>query len=449
MLIVLFLTICLLMIWTEYKITNRLINIISVFAIPYMLIIPLNNWIMTSFGFYEISNNVILMIFSALVLIFIGSLISNFKKIKFNIGGNLVTDFKNYISKPKEKKDSGNNKFQFYKIDKMRNYIFIIELITFCRLLYIIMTHGFYFLQNDEFSGVLIKGILGHLFLTIYPLIPIVFYYWLKHKDEWTYLLSTVFGITLLFFTFVKYHSIGMVLLIYLFVSMEDHKYLFKGATFVGIVICSLFILSYFAVFFVRGITSVVSVNYYFNHLWNYIAGSLIYDNLIFTDGVRVGTGLLYKIGTFVLTPLNLFLLKFFNIELCPHEVLAHLPVGTNGEEGNVVDAFGYLFPSKGSIYEILAWGIFLIVVGVVFALIYNNLLKNKDEFSISICIFLTFFIAFSFFGTFYIHFLCWEVLMWSFIIPKFFDGRFIEKIKDKSSLINNFVQNRWLGERK
>lgn len=395
----------------NFYINRRIINIFSAFAIPYMIIIPINNLFMVKYGFYKISEKVIGMLLVAFICIFAGGLLA---EINLRVSKTqMIIDY-----------EQSDQKFDFYKIKKMKNYVLIVEVITLLRFLYICFSKGFAYLTTEEYSGALLHGVLGHVFLTTYPLIPILFYYWLKNKRQVIYLLATLLGIVLLFLTFVKYHSIGIILLIYLFVSLEDHKYIKKGAVILGAAAIVLFVLNYFITFFIRGTITSLKSNYYLEHLWNYIAGSLIYDNHIFMEGVRNGVSIFYKIGTFSLAPVNIFLNYFLNIKLCPHNKLSFHYVGSNGEKGNVVDAIGYLYPSKGDMSDIVLWGMFLIAIGFLFTKLYIRGIKTKGKFSITLCSFITFYMVLSFFGTFYISFTPWEILMWSVIMLQVFDKR-------------------------
>lgn len=403
--------VCIVMIAINYYINRRMINVISIFAIPYMIVIPVNNLLMTRYGFFEISNKVIIMILVGLVCIFMGS---------------IVADIRKRVSKTKVIVDyeQNNCKFDYYKLKKMLRYTFCVEFIVVLKFFYIVFSKGIGYLSTSAYEGELIHGILGHVFLTIYPLVPILFYYWLKNKAEKKYLIATIVCIVLLFFTFVKYHVIGMIVLIYLFCALEDHKYLKKGAVVVLSLVAFAFVFNYFSVFLIRGTTSLISKNYYFNHLWNYIAGSLIYDNQIFVDGVRNNISIGYKIGTFLSAPINLFINALWGVKIFPHEAQRFLSMGNNAEKGNVVDAIGYLYPSKGSAIEILLWICILFLVGLLFTLIYNREIKKKRRFSIKLCVFMTFWMFFSFFGTFYVSFTPWEILLWSVIMPNLFDKR-------------------------
>lgn len=399
------------MISIDYYINRRLISVVSVLCVPYMAVILINNFFAVNLGFFKISSEVIEMLLLGIGVFFLGSLSANFRK---------------RVSKTKRKVEYGNseNKFSFYKMPRMLCYVVAVEAMVIFRLVSIVRKLGVSFISTSDFEGLLLRGIMGHIFLTIYPLIPIIIFYWLKNKKKYIYLIAGLGGVVLLFFTFVKYHVIGMIVLIYLFCAFEDHKYIKKGAVFVTIMAIVTFISNYFLTFLLRGVTDTVGTRYYIEHLWNYISGSIIYANQIFQQGVREGTGIFYKVGSFVFSPLNLFLDKIAGFKLCPHIALPFKSVGYNGEKGNVIDAIGYLYPSKGSVIQIAGFIFVLFCFGVLFSIIYNSALLKRNKFSITLCTFLTFFVFFSFFGTFYISITPWEILIWSMVIPYFFDRR-------------------------
>ena len=400
--------ICTCFLVTEYVITRRFINVFTVFVIPYMFIIPFNNLIMVRYGFYSISNEVICMILMGFVSIFAGTFMANLR-------AGILRKRVRYVQ---------SDKFKYYYMDKMLKYAVFVEILTIIRFLYVVLSYGFAYIASSSYEGYLVRGIAGHLLLTIYPLIPILFYYWLRHKEEKRYLLTAIIAVGLLFLTFVKYHSIGMVVLLYLFVSLEDHTYLKKGAIMMGLIAIAFFVTNYVLSFAIRGTVLQVSKVYYINHLWNYIAGSLIYDNQIFQNELHPGYGILYKIASFTVPVINLFLNKLFNVRLFPFLGNEFAAVGSNGERGNVIDAIGYLFPAERRWINYYFFAATLFIIGFTFTLIYNRALREREHFRITISVFMTFFMFFSFFGTFYVNLIPWEVLIWSILLPPFFDRR-------------------------
>lgn len=410
---------CAIMIYVSYRVSHNIINVVSVFAAPYMLIVPLNNIFMVQRGFYLISDQVIYMIGGCLLCIFVGYLFVNgflFPKIG------------------RSAKDTSRSEdiFTYYNVRAMIKYTFFVETVVLIRFIFIIITNGISYITTGNFEGQMLRGPLGHLLLTIYPIVPILFLYWLKNKRKIQYFLVTVLCVGLLFTTFVKYHVISMVVLIYLFVSIEDKKYARKGLIILVSSAVGLFIFNYLLTFILRGTNSNVAQEFYFNHLWSYISGSLINDSRIFTDGIRVGVSIFYKLGTALFAIPNAFLTAFFDEEICPHNALPFFPVASNGQLNNVVDTFGYYFPSKGSLIDIIIYAVVFILIGIIFSAIYEKSISKTDHFRITICIFMTFFIFFSFFGTFYVLLPPWEILVWSAIMMTIFDKRKIVRIGRK-----------------
>lgn len=409
-----FVLVCGILIYTSYHISHDMINIVSVFTVPYMLIVPINNFIMINRGFYMISEQVLFLIGGSLVCIFIGYIATNtYLKVHKRVS----------VYQERELE----NKFSHYKMQEMLKYVIFVEIVLVLRLFYVILKNGIYILSAQEFEGYMIHGPLGHLLVTIYPLVPILFLYWLKNKKQIIYLIVTLVCIGILFSTFVKYHVIGIVVLLYLFVSLEDRKYLRKGLVIVSCAAISAFVLNYFVSFAFMGNLSKIGQDYYINHLWNYMAGSLIHDNFVFTIGTDVGVGTMWKIARVILTPLNSIAIAFFGVEMTPPNVnnpVGIARLGSNGEMGNVIDAFGHFYPSKGSAIEIIFYIVFLIVVGCLFTFLYNNSMRKTNKFYITISVLLLFFCFFSFFGTFYIMLMCWEILVYSILFPTLFDKR-------------------------
>lgn len=408
---IVFVVCCVAMIGIDFYINRRIISLVSILCVPYMIIIVLNNFIAVRMGFYKVGDEVIEMLLLGIGCFSLGTIVTNFRK--------KITKINKALSSYEVE-----NKFKFYKMRIMLKYVLGVEVLVVIRLLLVVLSKGIGYVTTSEFEGQLIRGIMGHIFLTIYPLIPILFLFWLKNKKKTLYLIATIIAIILFFFTFVKYHVIGMIVLLYFFAAYEDSQYVKKGGILVSVMAITLFVGNYFVTFLVRGVFSVVGGNYYIKHLWTYLAGSLIYDNLIFSSGVRVDTSILYKLGSFVFAPVNLFLDKILGKKICPHSSLSFIPMGTNGERGNVIDAIGYLYPSEGSRLQVVGFMLILFSIGVIFSLIYNKALKKRNQFSIMICTFMTFFVFFSFFGTFYVSVTPWEILFWSQVIPLFFDKR-------------------------
>lgn len=396
--------IAILIIWSV-RIAKSILNVFSVLSIPYLLIVPINNLLISNYGFFEISSQTLLMLSIGLVCFFIGFAMAN----KIN---------------PLTRNSHVMQQIDL-KIFNMRHilrYVLFVEALTIMRFMYIILTNGISFITTEMYEGILTRGPMGHLLLSIYPLIPIIFFYWLKNKKKWGYLIATLIGVFVLFLTLVKYHVIGMLVLLYFFSIMNDKSYLRKGSISIVIIVLSCFIGNYLFQFTINDTAYKVDNSYYFQHLWNYISGSLIYDNYIFTNGLRIGTDIFYKLGTFICAPINMFL-NIANITLFPHERQDFRFVSNTGEQGNVCDAIGYLYPSRGFNEDIMMFIIVLVFIGFIVTSVYNKLWKsaNRQNFVVTICVLLTFFVFFSFFGTFYVTPVPWEILFWSYFSLRIF----------------------------
>lgn len=406
---------CVIMIFIDYKITHRWINITTTLSIPYALIIPVNNIFMLRYDFYGIDDNVIRMLLIGIFCVFVGSNVAHYLFSYSNPTAGLHANI------------DVTEKINYIKWKPMIRYATIVIIVSGIRLCYFFVTKGLYYIGSEDFSGIMASGILGHFLLSSTPLIPVMFYYWLVNKKEKKYLFVVLLLIFLFFTTFIKYHVIGIIIATYLMASFEEKKYVKPGAIILGIGAASAFVLNYLVSFFLRGVIGNIRSSYYFQHLWGYISGSLIYDNYIFDKGVRVGTSIFYKIGTFLCAPVNLFLNALFGMRLFPHEKQPHLLIGSNGERGNVVDAIGYLFPSKGSTADILLFCLTMILIGFAFSMLYDfgtYRSRLKNIFSILLAYFMTYFVTLSFFGTFYINSVPYEVLFWCWVMMLVFDKR-------------------------
>lgn len=408
-----FLLVCTFMLLFEYYICKKVINVVSVLFIPYMFIIPCNNWFMTNLGFFMISDDVIIMLLISFICYFFGTLYTN-----------LILWNRKHLNR------KTIDKYRYCKIENMVKYVLFVETIILTRIIYIVITKGVGFFASADGEGLLLSGIIGHLFLTIYPLIPILFFYWLKNKEQKLIFITCLISIFFLFLTFVKYHVIAMLILIYLFVVLEDEAYLKNGTILLGGGAILLFISNYLIGFILHGVRSKVSNSFYFNHFWNYLSGSIIYDNNIFEEGVRVGADLTDKMFRIFVTPLNPFLNKIFGISLGNIQALPFLYV-SDSERGNIVDAIGYLYPSKGIWVEYVLFGIIMFIVGIFFTFIYNISIKRENTFHITLCVFLTFFVFLSFYATLYLNPPPWEILIWSMVMPKLFDYRIKFKVRN------------------
>ena len=222
------------------------------------------------------------------------------------------------------------------------------------------------------------------------------------------------------FGTFIKYNVIGLFVTLFMFIMIYRKSLLRKAIIVLVSITCIVFVSNYAVGFFLRDVE--VDSSFYINHLWNYASGSLIYDNYIFGyHGVRVGVSIWYKLMTFICGLPNMFIYKLSGDKIFPHERQDDLVISSDGTTSNVVDAIGYIYPSHGYFYEILCFCAVIILIGFFSALIYKKGLVKSKRIHSFLAVYITYFVFFSFFGTFYIVSGPWEILVYSLIIPQLF----------------------------
>lgn len=405
---------CILLTGLSCLTSRRVLNVVAILIIPYALLVPVNNYMMVRFGFYAINDEVLWMLLGAFICFFLGSAaVDSFfslRQIPVETG-------------PRE----GDDGTLYINWDAMFFYACAVSLITFLRLALFVRGHGMAAVGEEAFSGYLTTGIEGHIFLSSAPLIPVMFYYWLKNPGRIRYLLAVLCLTGLFFMTMIKYHVISVAIATYFLAALEDKKYLKTGGFLLAVGGVSVFLLNYFISFLVRGVAGNIDNAFYMNHFWNYAAGSLVYDNRIFINGIRTDVSIFYKLGSFVSAPVNLFLVGLFGFRLFPHETQRHYLVASNGEKGNVIDAIGYLFPSKGTAVDILVFGVVILLLGALFSWIFHSMyLKSvrENRLPVMLAFFMTYFVFLSFFGTFYINLVPYEILFWCGVMMFVFDKR-------------------------
>lgn len=160
----------------DYKLNFYRISPFSAIAVPYVVLIFLNNIVAVEYGFYRISDNVILMELSALVCFFIGAVISR-------------GIYRRDLRKGASSSTLGHKKLANYKVDNIYRYCCIVIGIEILRIIYIALIYGIRFFFMPENEGFILRGLLGHLLLTIYPLLPIIFFAWINDKKKKKYIL--------------------------------------------------------------------------------------------------------------------------------------------------------------------------------------------------------------------------------------------------------------------
>lgn len=188
-----FIAVVCLLIYAEYKIERRFVNLFSIFGFPYLFLVIVNNFVVYQTGFYKISDAVLLMVLSALVFFFIGMLLA-YPKLYTNIGD--VEDGK---------------MLSFYNIKAMTIILYLIGTIGLLKVGYLYLTGAFSVVNIDDAEGVMGNGIVGHLLIFSYSILPIVFLYWTYHPKKFYYFIPVLMIVIVAFSSLIKYNVIGVV----------------------------------------------------------------------------------------------------------------------------------------------------------------------------------------------------------------------------------------------
>lgn len=376
------------------------INLISVLTAPYAIFATLNNFVFTKFGFYEISEKTFLMLGFSFVIFYVGGLVFN-------------------VNVRRQHEEFNSQILERYNLKKMTRLLYIIAAFGLIKLVLAVLSGAFSMEAISGAEGLMGGGLVGHLLLLSYSVVPIVFLAFLEEKKV-SYLIPVLLIAAITFASLIKNNIIGLVMSIFLFVTRYKKSVIKKAVIICLGLIVAVFLGNYFLTFFIS--KSDVASTFYRNQLFVYCSGSMINDNMIFTSGIRVDTSFTYKLMTALLGLPNMFITFIFGTPAFPFEALNEMPVGNvYGQTSNVVDSFGYFYPSRGDIFDIFIYGIFVLIIGFIFSYVYYKASYSKKGFNVFICNFMTYFVAFSFFGTFYILPAPWEILIYSLIVPNIF----------------------------
>lgn len=400
MILLIFIIVSSFLIFLSYKENKTLINIISLLIFPYLIIIPINNLYFVNNGFFLIDNKTIIFLLLSMISYFIGSsLIVN----NYNI--RTIDYQKSFID--------------IFNINLMTKTLYIISIVCSLRLILLIKNGNFNSLNFDDTEGLMGHGPFGHILLIGYILTPFVFLYWTFSKKIY-YLLPVLLIIICSFSSLVKYHVIGLLLMIYLFIGLYNKRLILKGSFIAVILIFLIFIANYSLSFFILG--AEVEDNFYLSHFWKYAGGSIIYNNYLVEGSIQSNSSIIYKILTYIVALPNMFL-SLLDVTLFPKEnYIQMLDLSHIGEQGNVVTAFGDLYPSNPDLLSFITYFIIIAFIGFFSKYIYiKRIKKSLIRPDIFIVVFLTFFVFLSFFGTYAGLPAPWELLIWSLIIPPLF----------------------------
>lgn len=378
---------------------GRWLNLISLLMAPYVAIVSLNNFLVYKMGFYKISDDVIIMLMMAFVPFFLGSL-----------------PFKYKVKTHPESKNSFL--LQQYNISRIKWYLYFVGIIGIVKAVILYRQGSFLSDVDDDSEGIMGNGIVAHLLLSTYSVLPIYFLNW-TYKKDLKGLIPVILILIVAFSSLIKYNVIGPIVTLFIFISLYRTSLLKKASIGLGFFVALFFVANYALGFAMAG--SDVPAAFYIGHFWKYFSGSVIYDNYIFTSGIRVDTSLFYKLMTFLLALPNMFFGKLFDVTYFPHVGQQMRDVSDFGEQSNVVDVVGYIYPSRGEGSDILLFMIFYFVIGFFFSFLYKKRLERAMRFDTFIANFLTYFVFLSFFAPFFVLANPWEIIVWALIMPYLF----------------------------
>lgn len=387
--------ICCMISVSEYILTKKIFTASTILAWPYVFIILINSLFGEKLRFYLINISTIEEITIGIICFWVGSLVAlAIKKcIKFK---------KIVIKKQLILEDE-------YHINKIARFTTVIASVNFIRLFYYFYKFGINnFIANDGMNSILMTGILCHFLLATYPLTGILMSYYLSNKKI-KYLIPVVMVMILAYFTFTKYHLISLVLIIIIYINIENPKMLLKTLPiFISLPIL-IFFANYIMNFNARGISA--NEGYLLNHLINYLSGGILYDSLN-PNFTYNNYGLAELVLLCFMALPNVFTRFLFGSTYYMFEQIPFLYMGSNGERGNVINTISFFFSSDNMIGTCL----FICILGFVVSSISVNSFKNFPLISVVYT-----FTFLSFYATFLVLTPPWEMIIFSIIIPKLF----------------------------
>ena len=401
MITILFLAISFLMIVFQRYREGRWINLISLLVTPYLLIVFFNNFYVYKLGFYKISDSVIAMLLMAFVAFFLGTLL--------------------FTQKTKPHAEENNLQvLRRYDMKRIKCFLYIVGVIGIIKAFFL-YKQGILLNDMDDSEGIMGNGIVAHMLLASYSVLPIYFLNWTYNKTIKD-LVPVILVIIVAFSSFVKYNVIGPIVTLFIFISFYRKSLLKKASIVMLLFVLIVFVSNYAIDFTVAG--NELESSFLLGHFWKYFSGSIIYDNYIFTSGIRTDIGLPSKVLVFIFALPNMFISKLFDEGVFQHVGQELRDVSDFGEQSNVVDVIGYLYPSKGEVSDIILFLLFLFFMGVLFSYLYKKHFSKSTVFDTFIANFLTYFVFLSFFAPFYVLSNPWEIIIWALFLPPLFYKR-------------------------
>ena len=361
---------------------------------PYIVISLLNNFVAVNFGFYRITDNTLFMVLIGCFTFFVGNCVVY----SAYSGRRLV--IKDTI--PGERED-------ILSIPRIKWYVSAVLAARILQLVLLFLKNGLEAMIINDFELMLTRGAMGHLMISVFPLIPVLFYHWVLDKKDVYCLLLTAIYFILAFVETEKAQVLTITIAVFLYCTFKNRRNLIKGGVIVAAMIAVLFIGNYASKFILQGYFDKIGAEYYTYRLWNYIAGSLINSRAV-TDmfaTIRVN-GFDYLADVFLALP-NLFIKGLTGMEIGP-DVRVEIPyisdfmavtiyeTGRKAQKGNVISTMTYIFGNGN-------WAAFvavMIIWGIISEYILMRMYTDGRDASLMGCCCYMAFSMVSFFGTYY-----------------------------------------------
>ena len=136
---------------------------------PYIVISLLNNFVAVNFGFYRITDNTLFMVLIGCFTFFVGNCVVY----SAYSGRRLV--IKDTI--PGERED-------ILSIPRVKWYVSAVLAARILQLVLLFLKNGLEAMIINDFELMLTRGAMGHLMISVFPLIPVLFYHWVLWRQK-------------------------------------------------------------------------------------------------------------------------------------------------------------------------------------------------------------------------------------------------------------------------
>lgn len=377
---------------------------------PYVFIVFINNVFMTkALGFYEIKKSVLEAVLFAECAYALGSFAASLVAKKYTVR---VLE----MQANKEIDDTCT-----LKLIVASKYTLFVCLVMFLKIVIILMQNSINVVMSNDFDMLKLRGITGHLFISLYALVPSLFYESTKLKYRLG-IISSLLAIVVSFTTFVKYNVILMILAVGIYYIFKKRRLIKKVLVICAAGVIGMFLLNYIVIFFIQGGLVSGTMTFLKSHLWMYISSGVMMMNYIVGN-----SSLNYGLIDFVIQSLgafpNMLLSPFTTMRITTtnsySSVLSTMPLmSLSGERSNALSVLGTLFSSGNDKF---AFAFAMIVWGLLTGYI---MLKTRYKNFYKVSMVGVYFVAFnilSFFANYWLLSVSWEIILFSLLFERLF----------------------------